>query len=168
MKRKSMLVFRWLIVLFVLAACTSITPTPSPTPEATSTPPLRAYRVEQVSMQPTLHEGEILLIEEVPAAQLRHGDIIVVLPPGRQNPPILKRLIGLPGETIAIRAGKVYINDKVLDEPYIYEPMSRGDFPPITLKPDEYYVMGDNRNNSSDSRYYGPIPSASIFGRVKQ
>ena len=119
-------------------------------------------------MLPTLHEGELLLIEEVPVEQLQRGDIIVFQPPGSQAGLLVKRLIGLPGETVEIRGRKVYLNGKVLDEPYIQEPMIRVDFPPIILKSDEYYFMGDNRNNSVDSRQFGPIPSQSILGRMKQ
>jgi signal peptidase I len=153
--------------LLILAACTPVTPVPSPTPEATSTPALRAYWVQQVSMLPTLHEGQMLLIEEVPVAQLPRGDILVVQPPGRQAVPILKRLIGLPGETVEIRKDKVYINGKELDEPYIKIPGGR-DYAQATLGSDEYFVLGDNRPNSSDSRHFGPISGASILGRVMQ
>jgi signal peptidase I len=118
-------------------------------------------------MLPTIPPGALLLIEEVPVAQLQRGDIIVFQNPGRQNPPLLKRLIGLPGETVEVRKDKVCINDKGLDEPYISRPMGRISLP-ITLGSDEYFVMGDNRSNSADSREFGPIPSESILGRVKQ
>jgi signal peptidase I len=136
--------------------------------EPVSTPTSRTFLMQQVSMLPTIKEGELLLIEEVPASQLKRGDIIVFRSPGNQDVSLVKRLIGLPGETVEIRDNKVYIDGKVLDEPYIKEPMMAGDFPLVTLNSGEYYVMGDNRNNSMDSRHFGPIPGASILGRVKQ
>lgn len=166
MKRKFRSVFRWLVVLLVLAACTTIAPAPSPTPMPTHTPAPRTFLMQQVSMLPTIPEGAQLLIEEVPVAQLKHGDIIVFRVPGREVDHV-KRLIGLPGDTVEIRDDRVFINGKALDEPYIRLPQGRG-YAPATLGSDEYFVMGDNRSNSSDSRDFGPISGASILGRVKQ
>jgi signal peptidase I len=123
--------------------------------------------MQQVSMLPTIHEGELLLIEAVPIAQLRRGDIIVFQDPRDQDVPFLKRLIGLPGDTIEVRDDKVYLNGKALDEPYIRLPQGR-DYAQATLGSDEYFVMGDNRSNSVDSRHFVPIPGKSILGRVKQ
>ncbi len=167
MNRRFALVFRLFALLLVLAACTTSTPTPSPTPVPTNTPALRTYLMQQVSMQPTIKEGELLLIEEVPVAQLQRGDIIIVQPPASQAMPIVKRLIGLPGETVEVHNGKVYINGKGLDEPYVKIPGGR-DFAQATLGSDEYFVLGDNRPNSVDSRHYGPISGAGILGRVKR
>ncbi len=167
MKRRFTLVFRLFALLLVLAACTTSTPTPSSTSVPTSTSALRTYLVQQVSMQPTINEGERLLIEKVPVAQLQRGDIIIVQPPGSQAMPIVKRLIGLPGETVEVRDGKVYINDKALDEPYVKIP-GGPDYAQAALGSDEYFVLGDNRANSMDSRQYGPIRGKAILGRVKQ
>ncbi len=116
------------------------------------------------SMEPNFHDGQIVEVEEVPVTELQRGDVIYFTVDGKRD--YLKRLIGLPGETIEIRDGKVYINDRVLDEPYIKESM-RGHSILFTMGPDEYFVMGDNRNLSSDSRAFGPISSENIRGRVK-
>ena len=107
-------------------------------------------------MLPTIPEGARLLIEEVPIAQLQRGDIIVFQNPNSQNPPIVKRLIGLPGDTVEVRGDKVFINGTVLDEPYVANP-GGAKFAPATLGSDEYFVLGDNRENSMDSRQFGPI-----------
>lgn len=166
MKRRFTLAFGWLVVSFILATCTNVTPTPSPTPASTPTPALRTFLMQQVSMLPTIPEGALLLIEEVPVEQLQHGDIIVFQVPGGKVVHV-KRLIGLPGDTVEVRDDKVYINGKALDEPYVRLPQGR-DYAQATLGSDEYFVMGDNRSNSAGSREFGPISGASILGRVKQ
>ena len=155
------------LLLLSLAACANVTPTPSPTPAPTRTPAPRIFRMQQVSMLPTIPVGALLLVEDVPVAQLQRGDIIVFQNPIDQNPPLVKRLIGLPGEIIEVREGKVYINGKALAEPYV-KSSDRSNYAQVTLGIDEYFVLGDNRPNSEDSRNYGPISGASILGRVKQ
>jgi signal peptidase I len=167
MNRKFTFVSRWLVVLLVLAACTTLTPTASPTPTPTRTPEPRIFLMYQVSMLPTIPEGARLLIEEVSVEQLQRGDIVVFENPSSQNPPLVKRLIGLPGDTVEVRDDKVYVNGQALDEPYIRLPQGR-DYTQASLGSDEYFVMGDNRANSMDSRQFGPIRGQAILGRVKQ
>ena len=122
------------------------------------------FRIEQVSMQPTLHEGEYVIVDKV--SYLLHppdrGDIIVFKHPGED---LIKRVIGLPGDTIEIRGGRVYINGSVLNEPYIKEPIL-STLSAQKIEAGRYFVMGDNRNNSSDSRAFGPIPAGDIIGRA--
>ena len=155
------------LLIFSLTGCALFTVAQGLLPGLTNTSAPRTYLVQQVSMQPTIKEGERLLIEDVPVVQLQRGDIVIIQPPESQAVPIVKRLIGLPGDTVEIRDTKVYINGKVLDEPYVKIPGGR-DYAQATLGSDEYFVLGDNRPNSSDSRHYGPISGASILGRVKQ
>ncbi len=116
-------------------------------------------------MLPTIQDGDLLTIEEVPVTQLQRGDLIVFKIDEKRQ--YLKRLIGLPGETVKIRDGEVYINDQALEEPYVQQ-RATSNAPAITLKSDEYYVLGDNRPNSSDSRAFGPVRGTNILGRVKQ
>ncbi len=126
---------------------------------------VRRVKILGAAMEPNFHDGQIVDVEEIPVEELQRGDVILFkVDEDRQY---LKRLIGLPGETLEIRDNKVYINGKVLDEPYIKEPV-RGDSMMYVMGSDEYFVMGDNRDNSADSRVFGSIPGESILGRVKQ
>jgi signal peptidase I len=125
------------------------------------------FRIEQVSMQPNLHEGEYVIVDKVSytVRQPERGEIVVLRNPSPGQPDLIKRVIGLPGETIEVRGGEVYINGQPLTEPYIQQPMGR-EHPPTTLEAGQYFVMGDNRGNSSDSRELGPRPANDIVGRA--
>jgi signal peptidase I len=123
------------------------------------------FRIEGPSMQPNLHEGEYAIVDKI-SYQLHppeRGDIIVFERQGQ--PDLIKRVIGLPGETIEIRDGQVLINGLPLPEPYLTSPMV-GSMPPQTIEADHYFVMGDNRNNSSDSRSFGTVTAQVIVGRA--
>ena len=128
--------------------------------------------VLSISMQPNLVEGQRLLISRVSYlfGQPRRGEIIVFEPqgytPGEDR--LIKRLIGLPGETIEFRNQSVYINGSKLDEPYLNEPCQSTFCPDQhwDLKADEYFFMGDNRNHSRDSRAFGAIKRQQIVGRA--
>ncbi len=125
-----------------------------------------ATRVEGYSMEPTLSGRQRLIIEKV-SYKLHtpeRGDIIVIKVP-QSSELFIKRIIGLPGETFEIREGIVYINGQPLSEPYV-NGVPRGNYPLLTI-PDGYiFVMGDNRNNSIDSRSFGPIPIKNIVGHA--
>lgn len=125
------------------------------------------FRIEQVSMQPNLREGEYVIVDKVSYAfrQPERGEIIVLKNSDPGQPDLIKRIIGLPGETIEVRGGQVYINGQPLVEPYIAQPMA-SDFPAAQLQADQYFVMGDNRNNSQDSRAFGARPVDDIVGRA--
>jgi signal peptidase I len=120
------------------------------------------------SMEPTLHSRQTLKAQK-DTSKIKRGDIIIFRFPGK-NKVLIKRVIGLPGEKIRIENEKVFINDKVLDEPYIKEQMNSSldeNLPVDFVIPvDAYYVMGDNRNNSNDSRSLGVIPIKSILGKL--
>jgi signal peptidase I len=128
----------------------------------------KRVKIAGAAMEPNFHDGQVVEIEEVPVSDLQRGDVILFTVDDERQ--YLKRLIGLPGETLEIIDGKVYIDGKVIEEPYLQEAsqVSRFPTPSITLKSNEYYVLGDNRNNSSDSRVFGPVLGASILGRVKR
>ena len=118
-------------------------------------------RVDGDSMKNTLKNGDILLLYKL--GSINRLDIIV-LDEEKDNEKIIKRVIGLPGETVAIKKGKIYINDKVIDDEYAYGETS--DYDKITLEDDEYFILGDNRLISKDSRYFGPIKENEIKGKI--
>ena len=122
---------------------------------------LQTSFVEGSSMEPSLHNEQVLIINKLTYTfgEPGRGDIIVFTPPHITNPEndYIKRIIGLPGETVEIKNGLVYINDEPLDEPYISEPFN-GSMDKITVPQDEYFVLGDNRNNSDDSEDGWTVP----------
>jgi signal peptidase I len=121
-------------------------------------------------MVPTLQIHDHLIVGRVPFWYRgpRRGDILVFkVPPNAnqegQQQDYIKRCIGLPGERLEVRAGKVWINGKPLDEPYTAQPSNR-DYGPIVVPAGHVFMMGDNRNNSADSRYWGPLDEDRIVG----
>lgn len=118
-------------------------------------------RVDGDSMKNTLKNGDILLLYKL--SSIDRFDIIV-LDEEKDNEKIIKRVIGLPGETVAIKNGKIYINDKVIDDEYAYGETT--DYNKVTLRDDEYFILGDNRLISKDSRYFGPIKDNEIKGKI--
>ena len=120
-------------------------------------------RVNGSSMDKTLHEGNIMLLN------LLDNDItreeIVVADKSVEGSLIIKRVIGLPGEKISCKDGVIYINNKKYKDPYAYG--NTDDFKEIVLKDDEYFLLGDNRLVSLDSRYFGPVPKKAIMGSAK-
>ena len=132
--------------------------------------------VEGTSMLPQLHDGERLLVNKliyykfksVEWGHLERGDIVVFWYPKEPDKSYVKRIIGLPGETVEIRNGVVLINGRELTESYL-EPehnQSQPSFPPKKVDEHFYFVMGDNRDNSSDSRYWGTVPEKYIYGKA--
>lgn len=122
--------------------------------------------VEGTAMMPTFNNGDKLLMDKK-VSDLKRGDVIIFLFPKDRKKSYIKRIIGLPGETIEIREGKVYINGQVLDEPYVDESYNqqKATFPPRLIPEYNYFVLGDNRDNSSDSRYWGTVDKELIKGK---
>lgn len=118
-------------------------------------------RVDGDSMKQTLKNGDILLLYKL--GNVKRNDIIV-LHEEKDNEKIIKRIIGMPGDTVAIKNGEIYINDKVIKDTYAYGETS--DYNKITLDSDEYFILGDNRLISKDSRYFGPIKESEIKGKI--
>jgi signal peptidase I len=118
------------------------------------------------SMEPNLHPNQQLMVEKVSCrvAGPARGEVVVVDVPFSEIP-LIKRVIGLPGETVEIRDSKVYIDGEVLDEPYL-PGIFQYDFGPIIVPPDHVFVMGDNRTASNDSRVFGPVPVKKVLGRA--
>ena len=124
-------------------------------------------RVESISMQPTLYAGDYVIVNKIAYkfSAPKRGDVIVFrFPPDPNREPYIKRIIGLPGDHIHIEAGKVYINGTLLIEPYLRVKTERGG--DWDVPEDSLFVMGDNRNNSSDSRAWGMVPEENIIGRA--
>lgn len=124
------------------------------------------------SMLPTLQINDRLIIDKVSYhfKDPQRGDIVVFSPTEaleRQNfkDAFIKRIIGLPGDKVEVRNGRVFVNDKVKEEKYIEEE-PRYNWGPVTVPADSYLVLGDNRNNSYDSHYWGFVPREKIIGRA--
>ena len=118
-------------------------------------------RVDGASMDQTLEDGQILLLYKL--ANVDYGDI-VVLDEEKEGEIIIKRIIGMPGDTVSIRDNTVYVNGEEVEEDYAYGETS--DYEEITLDDDEYFILGDNRPISKDSRYFGPVKEDEIIGKV--
>jgi signal peptidase I len=130
------------------------------------------FVVEGPSMQPNFHTGQVLMISRVNYlfANPARGEVAVFNPPNEppDEPPYIKRVIGLPGETVEIRNTEVFINGQQLYEPYINEPCLPSSCRDNVwqLGPNEYFFMGDNRNHSQDSRSFGPVAREAIIGET--
>lgn len=126
----------------------------------------QATRVYGQSMEPNLHTDMRLVVEKLsyrlhPPTQ---GDIVVLrVKPGDEL--LIKRIIGLPGDEVAIHDGQVYVNGEALDEPYLNQ-NTRGNLAPRVVPPLHVFVMGDNRRASNDSRSFGPVHMDNIVGRA--
>lgn len=144
------------------------------------------------SMQPTYHAGQRLFVNKalyrtvdlhpvnrvlpfLPDLHARHmfhaphrGDVVVFRPPFPSHDDLIKRVIGVPGDHVTIRDGRVSLNGVVIDESYIHglDTVCAGMYCDYTVRPGEYFVMGDNRANSSDSRFWGPVAEKDIVGKA--
>lgn len=137
---------------------------------------VQAFWIPSPSMNPTLNEGDRVLVNKLAdgVSEINRGDIIVFERPnadGQSGPEsgindLIKRVIGLPGDTIEARNGVVYVNDQRLDEPYLDAGMATGDLQTFTVPDAHVFVMGDNRTNSQDSRTFGPVPDGNVIGRA--
>ena len=155
----------------------------------------QAFKIPTGSMEDNLKIGDHIVVNKfiygpaghgalnalLPLRDIRRGDIVVFRYPEQPDVDFVKRVIGLPGDTLMIRDKKVFINGKRLDEPYVVfddpqvypdqpalpEPYrSRDHFGPFTVGAGQYFAMGDNRDHSHDSRYWGPVPRGMIKGRA--
>jgi signal peptidase I len=127
---------------------------------------VKPIKVEGIAMEPALKNGDRLLVDRN-VDKLERGDIVTFYYPADPSKSYIKRVVGLPGEAIEIRDGKVLINGNKLDEPYVASENNRvlsgrGE---IKIPIDNYYVLGDNRDNSNDSRMWGPLQRKFIYGK---
>jgi signal peptidase I len=135
---------------------------------------VQAVHVEGLSMFATLDDGDYLMASKIDYRlhAPQRGDIVILRPPYSPTTDYVKRIIALPGERLLIRSAVVYINGHKLDEPYLPEAWTQSiDYPCAgcdgrLMGPNEYFVLGDNRNRSYDSRFFGPITRDKIDGKV--
>jgi len=136
---------------------------------------IQPFYVKGPSMEPNFHEHEYLMVDEISYRfnQPKRGDVIVFRYPKDPQEYYIKRLIGLPGETVSFKDGSVYITDingtrSQLDEKYLSDSVATIALTEesVTLASDEYFMMGDNRNGSKDSRSFGAVKRSFIIGRV--
>ncbi|HKT48383.1 MAG TPA: signal peptidase I [Candidatus Acidoferrales bacterium] len=126
-------------------------------------------KVEGTSMAPLLSDQERIFINKFVYRfePIQRDDVVVFWYPLDRTKSFIKRVIGLPGETVEIRQGVLYVNGRVIAEPYVpaqYEDFS--DFGPVRVPLDSYFVMGDHRISSNDSRVFGPVAARYIYGRA--
>jgi signal peptidase I len=147
------------------------------------------FEIHSVSMEPNLHEGQRVLVNKLdrlwptwlvgsaeasegsgssPFAPQRGQVVVFYATLDHTGTPLVKRAIGLPGESIQFKDGRVLVNGQAIDEPYIngLQTTCNSYCSPVTLGPDEYWMMGDNRPNSRDSRSFGPVHASQLIGQV--
>lgn len=155
--------------------------------EVTDKPParteaLKSYRLPTTSMEPTIARDNEILVDESAFTTVapRRGDVVTYRLPTNPETLLVKRIVALPGETVRIARKELFVDDSRLDEPYAVhndpndytgtdkpEPYrSRDSFGPHTLPADHFFVLGDNRDSSMDSRYHGTVPRKLIAGKV--
>jgi signal peptidase I len=131
----------------------------------------QAFYIPSESMVPTLKTNDRVLVNKLSYKlhDIHRGDIVVFTKPPAETSDIkdlVKRVIGLPNETVEGRDGHIYINGKLLKEPYLPKGVTTSTFGPESIPSNSIWVMGDNRTYSRDSRYFGPILKSSVVGRV--
>jgi len=127
---------------------------------------VKPFTIHQVSMEPTLIEGDRILINRLTYhfRDPKNGDIIVFHSPITAGEDLVKRVIAVGGDTISISGGKVFVNGVAQVEPYLMEQGVTSDLPEKQVPAGQLFVMGDNRNNSGDSRFFGTIERKSVIG----
>lgn len=132
------------------------------------------HQVKGNSMYPNFHDGEYLLTDKISyrLGEPKRGDVVIFRAPRNEEYDYIKRIIGLPGEQVKIQKGKVFIDDQELNEAYLPETINTadgkfwGESQSIPLPENQYFVLGDNRDHSSDSRDWGSVPRENIVGKA--
>lgn len=133
---------------------------------------VRSFYIPSESMVPTLQINDYILVDELlyKASRPSRDEIVVFHPPEESydgdKTDLIKRVVAVEGDTVEVKDGHLWLNDLELDESFIADSMD-GDFPKTTVEPGHIFVMGDNRNNSRDSRYIGQIPLENVVGRAE-
>lgn len=129
------------------------------------------YSIIGQSMEPNYRESQRLLVDRVSPrlGWLNRGDIVIVHSPVQEDIELIKRLIGKPGDVVELRDNRVFVNGNVLDEPYLPADANSGprnNATSWTLGDNQYFIMGDNRSASQDSRFFGPVDGMRVAGRA--
>ncbi len=129
---------------------------------------VKPFTIHQISMEPTLVEGDRVLINRLTYhfRDPESGDVVVLDSPINENEDLVKRVVAVEGDEVAIRDGSLYVNGIAQEEPYLLEQDFQGYEPGVVVPAGHVYVLGDNRNNSGDSRIFGPIRVDSIIGNA--
>lgn len=130
---------------------------------------LEAFYIPSESMLPTLEVGDRVFVNKLvySVSEPERGDIVVFESVGGGDETLIKRVVGLPGDTIAVRSGTLYVNGEPQQEPYLSrQPLDESFYGPILVPPGDVFVMGDNRANSADSRVFGSVPKENIKGEA--
>ncbi|MEK9155901.1 MAG: signal peptidase I [Patescibacteria group bacterium] len=131
---------------------------------------LTLFFVDGVSMETNMHDGELALLQKngyAGKSEPARGDIVVVQYPGDpEHRRYVKRVVGLPGEALSVSAGRVLVNNKEIDEDYLPVDVTTEPAGSWTIGPNEYFLMGDNRFASNDSRYFGSVEKRFFLGKV--
>ncbi len=135
---------------------------------------IQTFIIDGSSMEPNFHNNEYLIVDKLSYhfSQPQRGDVDIIIPPDDVTKDYIKRIVGLPGDTVVIKNGSVFINNKKLVEPYLKAGEQTlindniNDEMTLKLKSNQYFVLGDNRTNSRDSRFIGPIPKGNIIGKT--
>lgn len=124
-------------------------------------------RVDGRSMEPSFHDGDYVIVNRLAYrfGELQHGDVVVFPYPLNMEEDFIKRVIALPGDRLSIQEGSVYLNGSQIEEEYL-DVTQRGDMAEIVVPMGNVFVLGDNRNDSSDSRLWGPLDVEEIIGKA--
>ncbi len=128
---------------------------------------VKPFVIPSDSMVPTLVRGDRVLVNRLTYrfGEPQRGDVVVFESP-LSTDDYIKRVVAVGGDTVAVQGGRLYVNGVPQEELYLNDELMAGDFPQVTVPRDEYFVMGDNRNNSGDSRVFGPIAKGRILGKA--
>jgi len=129
----------------------------------------QAFRVQGTSMLPLLADGERIVVSKFLYRfwPIERGDVVVFWYPREPSVSFIKRVVGLPGDVVELRRGRLYVNDRLVQEPYLRpEYRDQDSYPPSEVKKGYYFVLGDHRSSSNDSRAWGEVPEKYIYGKA--
>ena len=128
---------------------------------------VRLYSIPSESMTPTLRVGDHIVVTPYRFSEPARGDVIVFRAPTNDSELIVKRIVGVPGDLIDSRLGRVRVGEHTLPEPYVLNQATTGAISAQIVPADSYFVLGDNRDSSYDSRHWGPLPRRLVVGRAR-